>query len=250
MTDPVAANAKTSPSGSPSPQHGDELPSFAALTTDEDRERKAERAVPGTFGVVVTPESFADLPEYAVATSTNARRGSVQTQLSTPGSPKPDPYRVFSRSDPNVVVLQRFEDASPTSSNSFPVFPSSNQSSLPEDMQRLELSTSPASVYAVAPQRSPDFIRSPDERLIRHYRQTVSKVLYCHTKPSPEPDGSIVDRDVFDEEASRFPPVSLHQALRRSMTALHSQWADIVLATPCDLRNQCAQLDHQRTSTS
>jgi hypothetical protein len=65
----------------------DELGAFASLATDEDRERKAECARPGTYNVVVNPSSFKHLPEY-----------SVKEELisSVPG-------------DPNTVVLRQFE---------------------------------------------------------------------------------------------------------------------------------------------
>jgi len=42
----------------------DSLPPFAALTTDEEREKKAELRNPGTYHVVVNPRSFVSLSEY------------------------------------------------------------------------------------------------------------------------------------------------------------------------------------------
>ncbi|KAE8389980.1 hypothetical protein BDV23DRAFT_156080 [Aspergillus alliaceus] len=42
----------------------DLLPSFAALTSDEERERKARYSIPGTYTVMMIPESF-HLPELA-----------------------------------------------------------------------------------------------------------------------------------------------------------------------------------------
>lgn len=42
----------------------DNLGPFATLTSDEERELKAEHASPGTYNVVVNPDSFQHLPEY------------------------------------------------------------------------------------------------------------------------------------------------------------------------------------------
>lgn len=42
----------------------DSLPPFSYLTTDEDREKKAEAREPGSFFVLTNPSSFASLPEY------------------------------------------------------------------------------------------------------------------------------------------------------------------------------------------
>tara|TARA_B100000929_G_C15200866_1_gene315729 strand:- start:241 stop:495 length:255 start_codon:yes stop_codon:yes gene_type:complete len=40
------------------------LPPFSTLTTDDEREEKAQSRDPGTFVVVANLTSFADLPEY------------------------------------------------------------------------------------------------------------------------------------------------------------------------------------------
>lgn len=72
--DPKAAQERNR---SPLPL-SDHLPDFSVLTSDEDRERKAVVHKPGTFGVVVTPDSFRDLPEYATvgrSSSFRSRRG-------------------------------------------------------------------------------------------------------------------------------------------------------------------------------
>lgn len=42
----------------------DVLPPFATLTTDEDRQKKAAYRPPGTYFIVATPSSFAELDEY------------------------------------------------------------------------------------------------------------------------------------------------------------------------------------------
>jgi hypothetical protein len=94
----------------------DDLPPFAQLVSDEDREKKAEQSSPGTYHVVVKPDSFQHLPEYSGNDALKQerllpiRRGSFAASLasslgkesSTEGIPEPG--------DPNVVVLPRFED--------------------------------------------------------------------------------------------------------------------------------------------
>lgn len=101
----------------------DDLPAFATLTTDEERERKAEATSPGTYNVVVNPESFQHLPEYSDdldAKSLRAdprRRASLPTSLassqgremSVDGAPELDDVPHHSE-DPNVVILDRFQD--------------------------------------------------------------------------------------------------------------------------------------------
>jgi hypothetical protein len=94
-------NTDLLPAVSPVPTDGsngsttDELGAFASLTTDEDRERKAECASPGTYNVVVNPSSFKHLPEYSDDLKTL--------------SPPQEPISSVP-GDPNIVVLRQFED--------------------------------------------------------------------------------------------------------------------------------------------
>lgn len=207
----LTAHARSSPSVSPGPQQQDDLPSFSALTTDEDRERKAESAAPGTFGVVITPESFSDLPEYATLPPSSARRMSVQSTRSAVASPRSELERSTNLVDPNVVVLQRFEDASASSNTPFSVFPNTGRTSLPEDMQRMGLSASPPTVYASGPVLPSGHGNSRDDRLLVHYRQYVSVRLWLHSEDDlARGQGSpSFSHDMFEREALRFPPVSV-----------------------------------------
>ena len=59
---------------------GDELPPFAQLATDEDREKKAVRSTPGTYHVVVNPDSFQHLPEYSDDPEIKKEKFSPSTQ--------------------------------------------------------------------------------------------------------------------------------------------------------------------------
>lgn len=86
----------------------DFLPPFADLTSDEDREKKAESVDPGTYHVIANPSSFATLPEYleddsdAMSLTGASRRqsyGDVASML-----------RHEETEDPNTVILRTFED--------------------------------------------------------------------------------------------------------------------------------------------
>lgn len=96
----------------------DDLPPFASLTTDEEREKKAERSSPGTYNVVVNQESFQHLPEYNDDAESRKeflsplRRGSVATSLTSSAGRDSSADAKPQSEDPNVVVLPRFEDIS------------------------------------------------------------------------------------------------------------------------------------------
>jgi hypothetical protein len=102
----------------------DDLPPFATLTTDEERERKAERTSPGTYNVVVNPDSFQHLPEYCDDAEIKSlrlpplRRGSLTASMTSSHGKETlladcaHPGPVGATDDPNVVILHRFEDTS------------------------------------------------------------------------------------------------------------------------------------------
>lgn len=193
---------------SPTPSTGfdtsyDDLPAFATLTNDEDRERKAETTLPGTYSVVVTPKSFADLPEYAsTANAQTARRQTSDrpraSTVSSTGSSKK------SRSDPNVVVLDRFEESSPSMSLQLP----GRQSSLPETMQHMSLSITPSSTTSSQPNTPITHVTAAESRLILHFRQyIVARLVPEDINPvgSNLTPGSM--RDIFEVEAAKFQPV-------------------------------------------
>ncbi|KXT06291.1 hypothetical protein AC578_9131 [Pseudocercospora eumusae] len=156
----------------------DDLPVFAVLTNDEDRERKAITQRPGTYGVVVTPKSFHDLPEYAAGaasspfggtrTSTNSSRGGQE-------SPRPSITRALTLpalTDENTIILDKFEEVSPTAATNVMPFivleSESRRSTYPEDgLQRLSISTA---AYTSAP---PTPAPQPEDYLIRHFRQYI-----------------------------------------------------------------------------
>jgi hypothetical protein len=94
----------------------DSLSQFSALTTDEERERKAELRNPRTYYVVANLDSFVALREYGegnVPVSGSAEAGSLASSAAADGddtssSMSADPGG--SADDPNVVILTVFQE--------------------------------------------------------------------------------------------------------------------------------------------
>ena len=210
-TDQTTAHVRSSPSLSPAPRQPDDLPEFAVLTNDDDRQRKAELQRPGTYGVVVTPESFSDLPEYASVASPGSRRTSEHSPRSTVGSPGPTLSRTSTRTDPNVVVLDRFEDTPPASAGPFSSASASRRPSLPESMQYLSMSSSPPTTSAFHPlaPTPPTRASTTDGRLLAWFRQhIVKRIVQPPDTGTPEDIVSpTATRSAFEAESARFQPV-------------------------------------------
>lgn len=206
------AQARASPSSSNSPvPRYDDLPAFSTLQTDDERERKAETQLPGTYGVVVTPDSFSDLPEYASTTSpNNSRRMSAQSQGSLAGRTSSLSRTNTQQHDPNTVVLDRFEDVSPGAGSPFALAPNNRRPSLPESMYYLNITTPPSAAtpaLATAPAGQPS---PPGHSLITRFRHYILQRL-CQPQVEGTSPGIIMagsTKDMFEIEARRFTPVS------------------------------------------
>lgn len=217
-TNILTARARVgSPNASPVSVHRDILPAFAALTTDEERERKAESNRPGLYNVVVTPDSFADLPEYAAATSPSivSRQTSTRSSRSNISSPRSRSGRTSQPLDPNVVVLERFEDAAPGLAGPLPMAVIDRRTSFPETVQAhaaihlpqlTRISTAPSVAYGS--------MSAAESRLVSHFRRHIVLRLVPRVLDGLATDmltpGSV--RDMFEVESARFPPVSLARA--------------------------------------
>ncbi|KAK3641316.1 hypothetical protein LTR56_011344 [Elasticomyces elasticus] len=191
----------------------DDLPAFAALTSDEDRERKAETQRPGTFAVVATPDSFSNLPEYASAGQSNARRPSVQSTQSSVGSPASTSARLQHQPDPNTVLLDRFEEVSPPTTSSLPTRGGPGRPDIPEAMRNLSIATPLQATSSIPAPATYNRIPSSDDHLTAHFRQSIIRRL---TQPlmQGQPRHGLVPgatRDVFELEATRYRP--LHHAI-------------------------------------
>ncbi|KAH0342598.1 hypothetical protein KCU81_g5544, partial [Aureobasidium melanogenum] len=159
-------------------RHQPTLPAFTELSNEDERERKALTQPPGTFNVILTPDSFGRLPEYG---------GLIRRYRSGSGCSK---YG-FSE-DPNLVVLAEFEDtpyfmALPERNPSFAAYPTptSSASSIPRDLA--------------------NYGTTDIDEVMAHYREFISKRMM--------PLGSRFrlsecgHDDVIVVEARSFPPL-------------------------------------------
>lgn len=220
---PSTHQACTNPSPASSPHQtdggaaapADDLPPFATLTTDEDRERKAERMSPGTYNVVVNPESFQHMPEYSEDPDIKSsrlsplRRGSLATSLAS-SLGKESPLDGASASgDPNIVVLPRFEDTARRATSQWRD-PRSPTSLLLPGKIKIEEQDSPADVTMMRRTIiSHPVHEEQDSRYLEQFRNVVWKQLVQaepgSTATNPNPSSSA---DVMEQVAAQFPPVS------------------------------------------
>ncbi|EXJ79209.1 hypothetical protein A1O3_08710 [Capronia epimyces CBS 606.96] len=194
----------------------DDLPPFTSLTTDEEREKKAERASPGTYNVVVNQDSFQHLPEYnddpdiKTEALSPLRRGSVATSLASSIGRDTAVDGASVSGDPNVVVLPRFEDAgrrntfSHSKDTKSPPSPSTKHTIIKaEETDGAILTEEPASIE--------DNQRiGQDARYLRQFRNVVWRQLVPFEREAR--DGTIPSSvNVLETAARTFPP--LHHAM-------------------------------------
>lgn len=201
------------------------LPLFAQLTSDEEREKKAELSSPGTYHVVMTPDSFSTLPEYADDTDrSNPKRPSESRSIRTdsPGSTCKSEGNVEVDS-PNVVIVKTFKDVTRRSSSSGRTLRVSPTSEISDPLCSLSLSPildSPPSPVLV----DDDTLSVADLHLDRHtqstalfshFRHVVWRQLFPHNRvqgvdDSYGGDGRCItlNMDFLEQEAAHFPPVS------------------------------------------
>ncbi|KAL8701196.1 MAG: hypothetical protein Q9224_000606 [Gallowayella concinna] len=205
------------------PRH-DFLPPFSRLTNDEDREKKAEFRPPGSYNVIVTPSSLAQLEEY------KANQDEDKTPISAvserPQTVSTNPLcqnietNVIVLTDPDTVMLRVFEDntkklISPTSpssrfgvsSTSSLTSPSPNHYFQRTDMFSISSQHSPPpSTFEITPQDPCDW------PLICHYRNLLSRHLFHVHRGSITPPlapGAFFTQELFERTVATFPPVSL-----------------------------------------
>ena len=81
-------------------RHNESLPRFTELNSEDDREKKALTQPPGTYNVVLTPDSFSQLPEYG---------GLIRRFRSSSAGSQPGSTHILT-DDPNLIILSEFED--------------------------------------------------------------------------------------------------------------------------------------------
>lgn len=204
------------------PQRHDFLPPFSRLTNDEDREKKAEFRLPGSYNVIVTPSSLAGLEEYRDGLDdSDSEQTPVTAKASSNGFRSPDPENnVITFKDPDTVALRVFEDntkktASPMSTSSRFAMSSASSITSPSSsghyFQRTDMfmlpsqsSTPPPLTYEIAPQDPRDM------PLICHYRNLLSRHLFHVHRGSITPSlapGAFFTQELFERTVATFAPV-------------------------------------------
>jgi hypothetical protein len=203
---------------------GDILPPFSCLTTDIEREMKSECYSPGTFHVVLNPDSFKCLPEYADDESGSSRGVSEIDRIAATGPASVGPTTLTrtqdacaGSDDPNVVILSRFEELltvltywNPASrcSPSGNTIDSVSSTDLDDDHSSREysalISPTPADCLSIQHQ-------TEDSRLLQHFHAVIWKYLAQTDLDLLQPavrDALSVGGDIFERQASTFRPVS------------------------------------------
>ncbi|OJJ47443.1 hypothetical protein ASPZODRAFT_14899 [Penicilliopsis zonata CBS 506.65] len=209
----------------------DALPPFAMLTSDEDRERKAEASTPGTYHVIMVPDSFSGLPEYAEYTDDSVDGSLLDgRQSSVASSPISDHECGADFSDPNTVILKRFHDVSRRVLSSCRSSPRMSPAS---DLLGSISPLSPPPQYAPAEY---DLVEGDEVPFPDHWvnQRNQDALLYAHFRavvcrqfmPAGDANAShgVINSmaDVFENEAARFPPL-FHAIMAVSALSLATQ---------------------------
>jgi hypothetical protein len=202
---PIADTSESSPSRNRSVE--DLLPPFAALTTDEDRERKAELKDPGTYHVIANPRSFVSLPEYRDENAgSGSGSGSAYTNFDPDDEIASHDGSLDGSEDPNVVILKTFDETprripiissnNPTSST-FPEISQVSGFHPPVSMAQTDIRPLGDSSMSML-----DVARSGgrDSRLLQHYRTAISPHIIQTAR-------SDRDEDLFETQARTYPPL-------------------------------------------
>ena len=198
----------------------DDLPPFATLTTDEERERKAECTSPGTYNVVVNPDSFQHLPEYSDDAGVKSlrlsplRRGSRTASMASSHGREAllvdgvFPDMTGSGGDPNVVILHQFEDTTrrTTALSKEPRSPTAQ-------LQSPSTAEQPDTEGHFAPDPANSLIfkaanGGADFGLLQQFRNVVWKQLTQIEAENPDvAQHEHVAVNVFERAAAFFPPL-------------------------------------------
>ncbi|PLB46978.1 hypothetical protein P170DRAFT_466345 [Aspergillus steynii IBT 23096] len=181
------------------------LPSFELLTSDEDRERKAESSVPGTYHVIVIPESFAHLPEYTEDTPETYVGDQVSYSFCI-NSETSQSCVATAEVDPNVVILKVFRDTRRPS----PINRKCSGQPLESDSRgspvRTPSTMSSIQVMAHDNQQARSQPQRRDDLLLRHFCDVVWTHLIPKMVMVDCPGSSYrLSPEVFEQEAARSP---------------------------------------------
>lgn len=234
-TDTTAAAERRAEVGPRLSAEEDVLPSFISLTDDDAWEKKAGHQPPGTYYVIANVESFQHLEESRQArddqdprplTSHSDHERPPKTYIGSTSQP-PITFEAEQRYstrantaiDPETIVLGTVEVDLQRTPHWNVVSPRANPGGTNTSMAQSPALTAftrsldGLSVSAVQPIRNRLLVAtSPAEqelRLLRHYRNFVSRHIVQIRRDHPDDTqrGSLQDMDIFEQEASSFPPV-------------------------------------------
>ncbi|KAJ5582756.1 hypothetical protein N7535_001376 [Penicillium sp. DV-2018c] len=235
----------TSPSSNEEPAEyfslADSLPPFSLLTSDEEREKKAVAFSPGTYHVVMTPDSFSSLPEYADDSAEKSRsKPASECRSSATNSPTggPNSERSVGSEDPNVVILKTFEDVNRRSSSNGKLSRVSPTSEISDPFGNLSLSPGfPVALPSpdvkieqmtfLDPRLDQQSQQSQDSKLFSHFRHVVWRQLFPHDHRLDDSSGSdshfmTLSMDFLEQEAIHFPPLSHAMMAVSALSLSHS----------------------------
>lgn len=181
----------------------DPLPPFNSLTTDEEREKKAELHQPGTYHVITNPRSFESLPEYRDTSTSASESGRTTLPFREPRGR--EDLNTSGRDDdnPNIVILKTFEDM-PRRASVQSTYRHAAQPSSPLLLSSplLEHHTARRHSASDDPHHAAQLVGhgSRDEILLEHYRRTISPQILRRELFEGE-------EDIFILHARTYPPV-------------------------------------------
>lgn len=203
----------------------DSLPPFSVLTSDEDREKKAEYRAPGTYNIVVNPSSFTNMEEYRGSSNEPtpklklARANSLQRQqsmssitgLGSSGDPQDDPDVVilayFEADTMSMSVSNNHNTHSTISIASSPSISSSTSYTSHTDVATFLNEAMPAQNFVQIPYRNGE-----DDQLIAHFNKFVQRSfaqVHRDALGTTSDTHTLLAHDVFAGEAAHFPPVCI-----------------------------------------
>jgi hypothetical protein len=190
----------------------DLLPPFSVLTTDEEREKKAESQNPGTLYVIANPRSFESLPEYRNETTSDIDQAHEPSfnevrwddDYATESAMSRQEH-LESTEDPNTVILRRFEDPHRRAQRR----PSRTPSENPGTPIEASISIVPPSAILTSSSgvesRDMSMLEiarqgGKDAALLQHYRTVISQGLRLA-------DNMGRNEDIFETHARVYPPL-------------------------------------------
>ncbi|KAE8350171.1 hypothetical protein BDV28DRAFT_45929 [Aspergillus coremiiformis] len=183
----------------------DQLPSFAALTSDEERERKAQSSIPGTYTVIVIPESFSHLPKLVAERIEESYRNS-SSLLDGGQSRQTDKHPELN--DPNVVILKTFPDARrylcSGRRDSTPTLESESRDS---SLCTISISSAVPNTLDDGNAQEETKLTGYEATLLDHFRNAVWPRLVPRGIWLGSTNGHELSIEVFEQEAAIFPPL-------------------------------------------